>query len=50
MALESRLGSRVVLGCPTTWAGRGASGQGKKFLGCLPRHNMYGQQLLTLGN
>ena len=25
MALESRLGSRIVLGCSTAWAGRGAT-------------------------
>ena len=34
MALESRLGSRIVLGCSTAWAGRGCYvGKGKKFLG-----------------
>ena len=50
MALESRLGSRIVLGCSTAWAGRGATWAREKIFGRLRRHHMYGQQLLTLGN
>ena len=50
MALESWLGSRIVLGCSTAWAGRGATWAREKFVGCLRCHHMYGRQLLTLGN
>ena len=50
MALESRLGSKIVLGCSSAWAGRGATFAREKIFGRLRRHHMYGWQLLTLGN
>ena len=50
MALELRLGSRIVLGCSIAWAGRGATWAREKIFGRLWRHHMYGRQLLTLGN
>ena len=50
MVLESRLGSRIVFGCSTAWAGRGATWAREKIFGCLRCHHMYGRQLLTLGN
>ena len=50
MALESRLGSRIVLECSTAWAGRGAMWAREKVFRLLQRHHMYSRQLLTLGN
>ena len=35
MALESRLDSRIVLGCSTAWAGRGATWAREKIFGHL---------------
>ena len=46
-ALESRLGSRIVLGCKVDNRGKGNE---KKTSERLWRHHMYGQWLLTLGN
>ena len=50
MALESRLRSRIVLGCSTAQAGSGATWAREKIFGRLRRPHMYGWQLLTLGN
>ena len=50
MALESKLGSRIVLGCSIALAGRGATWAKENFFRRLRSHHMYGRQLFTLGN